>query len=326
MEDISLVSVILPTYNRAKLLPRAISSVLDQTYPYWELIIWDDGSTDNTGEIVRSYHDSRIRYFSGANHGAAYARNRASEVSQGIYMAFLDSDDEWINDKLAIQVDMLNAHINIDVLFGDFIDIQETTREKYRTFEQFANVMKLLDVDWVDDSLFIIKGGLLESITIEDFIATDSVIIRRELLEKIGFFNETLRNLEDFELWWRMGLAGFHFAYINKVCLTRYKPMGSLSSPSILSCENVKKGLDFCLQDALSKGRKDLVPNLKNLYRNAWQNLILLYGSSGNGKEMLNAFFQATKYGFNLGSIRLLLEAILDYKYVGKKRVGIIDL
>jgi glycosyltransferase involved in cell wall biosynthesis len=318
MEGLSLVSVILPTYNRVELLRRAINSVLAQTYPDWELIIWDDGSTDTTGEIVRSYHDERIKYFFDKNHGVAHARNRAIEVSHGKYLAFLDSDDEWVDEKLAVQVDILNTHSQIEVLFSDFMDIIESTQEKYRAFEQYSSVMKLLDVEQVEHNLFIFKGGLLESLTVEDFIATDSVFIRRELLERIGPFNEELRNLEDFELWWRMGLAGLCFAYIDKVYLTRYKPSGSLSSPSISACENVIKGLDLCLQEALSKERKDLVPYLNGFYRNTWQNLIILFGSSRNKKGTLNAFFRSMEYGFNLASIRLLLEAALDRKILRK--------
>ena len=289
-----------------------------QTYPTWELIIWDDGSTDATAEIIRSYNDDRIKYFFDKNHGASYARNKAIEVSQGKYLAFLDSDDEWVDKKLTIQMDILNAHTGIDVLFSDFMNNVESTREKHRMFEEYLRVMKMLDVEQVEHNLFIIKRGLLESLTVEDFIATDTVIIRRELLERTGAFNEELRNLEDFELWWRMGLAGVCFAYINEVYLTRYKPPDSLSSPGILSCENVIKGLDICLQEALSKERKDLVPYLNGFYRNTWQNLIILFGSIKNKKGMLNAFFRSMKYGFNLGSIRLLFEGFLGRKVFRK--------
>lgn len=309
-----LVSVILPTYNRAELLPRAINSVLAQTYPCWELIVWDDGSTDNTEPIVRSYNDKRIRYFSEKNHGVAYARNRAIEVSQGGYLAFLDSDDEWFENKLAAQVEALNTHPQIDMLFSDFMDIIESTQEKYRIFEQYSNVLKLLDVEQVNDGLFVIRAGMPERLAVENFIATDTVMIRRKLFDDVGGFAEELKILEDFELWWRMGLSGVCFAYLNRVYLTRFKPPGSLSSPGILTCENTIKGLDFCLQETLAKGRNDLVFYLNTSYRNAFQNLISLYGSIGNEKGMLNAFFQSMKYGFNLGSIRLLVEVIFGHK------------
>ena len=325
MEGPPLVSVILPTYNRAELLRRAVNSVLAQTYPNWELIIWDDGSTDTTREIVSSYKDDRIKYFFDMNHGVAYARNRAVEVSTGKYLAFLDSDDEWVCEKLSVQVDILNTYSQIEVLFCDFMNIIESTQEKHRTFQQYSSVMKLLNVEQVDDNLVIIKEGLLESLTVEDFIAMASVFIRRELLDRMGSFNEELRNFEDFELWWRLGLAGICFAYINEVYLTRYKPPGDLSSQSILACEGMLKGLDLCLEETLLHGRSELIPYLKSPYRNTWQNLIPLYGSIGDGKGMLNAFFQSIKYGFNLGSIRLLFESVLsqiDYFNRGDKWTG----
>ena len=314
MESSTLVSVILPTYNRAKLLPRAIKSVLAQTYTNWELIVWDDGSTDNTREIINSYNDVRLKYYYDKNHGVSYARNRAINISQGKYLAFLDSDDQWVDEKLSTQVEVMNSHPHIDVLFTDFLNIDIAKKTKYLVFERYLSAMKLLDVERIDDGLFIIKDGFLESLAVENFIATDSVILRRELLERTGCFTEGLRNFEDFELWWRMGLSGVCFAYLSKFYVTRYKPSGSLSSAGILTRENNIMGLDICLQGTLEKGRIDLVPCLKRLYRNAWQNQIPLYGGNGDRKGMLNAFFQTFRYGFNLGSFRLLFVAIISGK------------
>jgi glycosyltransferase involved in cell wall biosynthesis len=312
MESSRLVSVILPTYNQEELLPRAIESVLAQTYSFWEMIVWDDGSTDSTPAIVRSYEDDRIMYFFAENRGASYARNKAIEASSGEYLAFMDSDDEWMDDKLTTQVEILNTFAKIDFLFTDFMNITVSTQEKHRAFERSSHAMKLLNVEKKADDLFVILGGMPESLVIENFVATDSVIIRRELMRRVGPFNESLRNGEDFELWWRMGLAGARFAYINKVFLTRFKPPGSLSGQSILACENTIKGTDLCIQEALSKGRDDLVPFLNRRYRNAWQKLITLYGSSGNRSEMLKAFYQSSTYGLKLGSVRLLLQAIFE--------------
>lgn len=314
MNNTPLVSVILPTYNRAELIPRAIDSVLTQTYANWELIIWDDGSIDDTEKIVRSYNDDRIKYCYEENHGVSYARNKAISISGGEYVAFLDSDDEWVGEKLAVQVEVMNTNSQIDVLFSDYIDIIESIQKKYRTFEQYSNVMKLLELEKVDSSLFVIKRGIPEILSFENFIATDSVIFRRKLLERTGPFLESLQGPEDFELWWRMGIEGACFAFVDKVFLTRFKPEGSLSSPGILSFENVIKGLDICLQKTLSKERGDLVPYLNINYRNTWQNLIPLYAAKGERKKMLNAFIQSLRYGFSLGSFRLLLEAIIGQK------------
>lgn len=105
MNTNELVSVIMPTYNRAYIIRRAIHSVLNQTYTNFELIIIDDGSTDNTAEVVKSFNDSRIIYIKHArNLGIASARNTGIGISQGEYIAFLDSDDEWLPNKLREQL------------------------------------------------------------------------------------------------------------------------------------------------------------------------------------------------------------------------------
>ena len=114
------VSVIIPTYNRAKLLDRAIQSVLNQTYQDFELILVDDGSTDNTREVVSGFADDRIRYIrlNEGTGGCAAPRNLALGVAQGEYIAILDDDDFWVDeDKLRAQVDFLDAHTDY-VLIG----------------------------------------------------------------------------------------------------------------------------------------------------------------------------------------------------------------
>src|SRR5688572_15780741 len=91
----SVVSIVIPTYNRAHLISRAIASVINQTFGEWELIIADDGSTDNTQEVVKGFlHDSRIRYYKKGNSGAAESRNAGVKIASGNYVSFLDSDDE----------------------------------------------------------------------------------------------------------------------------------------------------------------------------------------------------------------------------------------
>src|SRR5687767_4085845 len=95
-----LVSIILPTYNRKHLLTRAIQSVQEQNYTNFELIIVDDGSKDNTWEVIKNFQDSRIHYLRHeANYGAAAARNIGVKASHGNFIAFQDSDDEWLPDK-----------------------------------------------------------------------------------------------------------------------------------------------------------------------------------------------------------------------------------
>lgn len=107
MEDQDLVTVIIPTYNRVNLISSAIESVLNQTYKNWEIIIVDDGSTDNTKEIIQPYLiDARIKYFFINNSGACVARNYGIDLSNGSYLSFLDSDDEYYPRKIELQVEV----------------------------------------------------------------------------------------------------------------------------------------------------------------------------------------------------------------------------
>jgi glycosyltransferase involved in cell wall biosynthesis len=104
-----LVSIIMPTYNRAYILPTSVKSVLNQTYPNWELLVIDDGSTDNTKGIVESFGDSRIRYTYQENQRQAAARNRGLEVAEGKWITFLDSDDEFFPPFLERALQALEA-------------------------------------------------------------------------------------------------------------------------------------------------------------------------------------------------------------------------
>ncbi|MHB1049229.1 MAG: glycosyltransferase family 2 protein [Bacteroidota bacterium] len=114
------VSVILCTYNRAALLPRAISSVLRQTYADWELIIIDDGSTDSTRSVVRKFikDEKRIRYFYQKNKGLAGARNEGMRKAMGDFLTFLDSDDAYHPEHLHRRVLFLQRHADVDFLHG----------------------------------------------------------------------------------------------------------------------------------------------------------------------------------------------------------------
>lgn len=111
MKDYGKVSVIMPAYNHSELTKKAIKSVIDQTYKNWELVVVDDCSSDDTGEAVASFSDPRIRYFRNeSNQGCAYSRNRAIKESSGEWVATLDSDDMWANEKLEKQLKFMCDH------------------------------------------------------------------------------------------------------------------------------------------------------------------------------------------------------------------------
>lgn len=193
-----LVSVIIPTYNRARLLPEAIASVLGQTYPRIEPIIVDDGSTDETPEVLRQYGD-RIRIVRQGNAGPAIARNRGIAVATGEIIAFLDSDDQWMPTKLERQVASLEATgpevvcclCNCSVRFangkaGSTFDIADTMPDRPTGI-------------WLNPAEILLNRFVMFN---------QAVAIRREVLERVGYFDESLRFGEDYELPFRLALEG----------------------------------------------------------------------------------------------------------------------
>ncbi len=182
------VSVIIPTYNRSVVLPMAIDSVLNQTYKDFEIIVVDDGSSDNTREVVAGYasRHAQIRYVWQENKKQAAARNFGIQLAKGEYIAFLDSDDTWMSTKLGQQVVILNQEASVGMVYCN----------------------QLLAVDNGDPGRLRYKQGWLSSGNVfkdllrrRFYCSTQTVLVRRAVLDQVGFFDEHFANaLEDWEL------------------------------------------------------------------------------------------------------------------------------
>jgi len=184
-ENISRVSVIIPTYDRAHLIGKAIQSVLDQTFQDFEILIIDDCSHDNTPEVVRSFEDDRITYIRHHNNrGGSGARNTGLEKSRGSLIAFLDDDNEWFNDKLERQVAVLDAlPSSFGAVYCGAI-LNKGDKEVYFPPAEFRPV----------------EGSILGDLLERSFIDTSAMLVRREAFRKAGFFGEDLPRYQDWEL------------------------------------------------------------------------------------------------------------------------------
>ncbi len=305
-----LVSIILPTYNRAMLLPRAIDSVLAQTYQNWELIIWNDGSTDNTDDVLENFKDKRVNFYQDDNRGKSYALNQGLRLTKGQIVAFLDDDDVWLPEKLGIQVAALQKHPELDMVFGEFENINVTSNLVGFGFDQASAGFAKLLTEKLDENLWLVREGLLKGIGNDNFLAFDSVAITKRMTNRIGTFNEELVGSEDFEYWWRFGLAGGKAAYTKTVLLKRYKYANSLSGRNLIAINNYIKALDFCAEASNKHNSKESIKNLIPAYRNAWQNMITACAMENDKKGMMTAFKQSLKYGFRPSSLRLLVEGL----------------
>jgi glycosyltransferase involved in cell wall biosynthesis len=182
-----VITVVIPTYNRCDFLKAAIDSVLSQTFQDFELIVVDDGSTDNTIDLIRSYGDSLV-YLKHDNQGPSAARNRGIEASRGDLVAFLDSDDRWHPEKLHIQVEAMEEEPRYL--------ISHTGEIWYRNEELLRQKKK-------HEKL---PGYIFERSLSMCMVSMSTVIARRELFDLIGYFDERLPCCEDYDLWLRASL------------------------------------------------------------------------------------------------------------------------
>jgi glycosyltransferase involved in cell wall biosynthesis len=183
-----LVSVVIPTFNRAHILDEAVNSVIAQEYPHWELHIVDDGSTDGTRELVEQYaDDERIHYHWQENAGQATARNQGVSHSRGDYIAFLDSDDRWLPHKLRVQVQCVVDDPGIDVIYGDV--------------ERIDGEGKVLP-DRPKPPRY--SGMIWQHLLVDNFIHLITSMVRSESIKRAGGFDTSFRCADDYNLWLRL--------------------------------------------------------------------------------------------------------------------------
>lgn len=182
------VSVIIPTYNGARTLGRAISSVLNQTYGDFELIIVDDGSTDGTSAVVNAIHGDRVKYIRHrVNKGVSAARNTGINEAKGELIGFLDSDDEWLPNKLQKQVDKFDsASARVGLVYGSFLIVDDKTKAVILHEKATKTGYVYLDQ---------LKANVVGSAT---------PVVRKECFHKVGLFDEDLRVGEDWDMWLRV--------------------------------------------------------------------------------------------------------------------------
>jgi glycosyltransferase involved in cell wall biosynthesis len=208
------VSVVIPTYNRAHLLVRSIQSVLNQSYQDFEIIVVDDGSTDNTEEVIKSFNDERVKYIRHeGNKGNAAARNTGIKVAKGEYVAFQDSDDEWLPKKLEKQVNLLRS-------------LPETFAVVYSGFYKIVDGEKF----YIPSSeIYPREGNIHSSLLKGNFIGTPSILVRKSALLCVGFFDEKLPRLVDWDLVIRLSKK-YQFKLIDEPLFVAYYTNNSLST------------------------------------------------------------------------------------------------
>ena len=182
----SLVSIVTPSYNTGKWIGETIESVLKQTYGNWEMIIVDDCSTDNTDEVVARYSDSRIKYFKNAkNSGAAVSRNKAIKMAKGDYIAFLDSDDLWVPDKLEKQLEfMKDNNYAFTCAYSDCIDEASYPLGEIDTCPKTIGKAGMYAYNWVGCLTAMYYVPIVGLIQIEDIPKRNDYAIWLKVIKK----------------------------------------------------------------------------------------------------------------------------------------------
>jgi glycosyltransferase involved in cell wall biosynthesis len=198
------VSVIIPAYNAIRYLPETLSSVFNQTFSDLEIVIVNDGSTDETERWVKQQTDPRLRVISQENKGASKARNTGILNSEGEYLAFLDSDDLWAPSKLERQVKVLDTYSDTGLVYTWVTSIDEKGVSRGRQYKNFA------------------EGKIWETLVFHNVLECGSTpLVRRSCFEEVGMFDETLTNVEDRDMWLR--IARFYDFKVVKEPLVYYR-------------------------------------------------------------------------------------------------------
>ena len=201
-----LVSIVIPTYNHAKFISKALKSVIDQTYKNWEAIIIDNESVDETCKLINNFNDPRIKYFKITNEGViAKSRNLGIKEAKGDWVAFLDSDDWWTKDKLEVCFSKICK--NTDFIYH---------AHEYVNKSKFFFKKKIIRGRQLKKP--ILNDLLIGTITKGSQISNSSVIVRKNTLIKIGGLNENkiLVGSDDYDTWLRIAQITDQFLYVNK--------------------------------------------------------------------------------------------------------------
>jgi len=200
----------MPVYNTERFLPEAIQSVLDQSFKNFELLIVNDGSPGPVESIVSHFDDPRIILLNQINMGPSASRNHGVKASKGEYIAFLDSDDVWESGKLTRQMELFHSIPHSSIVYSQRSYIDGAGRE----------------VDGYKMTLY--DGHILNNLWIDNFICLSSAVLKREVFDSAGLFDESLRMSEDWEFWLRVALN--HRFVACPDALVRYRLHGSQAS------------------------------------------------------------------------------------------------
>jgi glycosyltransferase involved in cell wall biosynthesis len=259
------VSVIIPTYNSGRLVVEAVQSVLAQTKPPAEIIVVDDGSSDDTRQRLQSYH-RQVRYIYQENGGVSTARNRGIQEACGEVIAFLDADDVWLPRKLEIQLDVLMRESHVGLLGTRKFDWPTANLPVMDGVARPA----LVAIPWSD-------------LVVKNLLVTSTVMVWRRVLDRVGSFDTTLRGPEDYDLWLRVAEVA-EVANL-ELPLTGYRMVpGSLSKQAVSMASGMRRILQKLDERDAWRVRRWL---RRKAYSYCDYSCAYMYGAAGSHRQAL---------------------------------------
>lgn len=301
-----MVSVVIPAYNAALYLADALRSVMAQTYRDYEIIVVNDGSTDTTREVLEEFQPW-IRHLSQANQGPSAARNLGIRAARGTYICFLDADDLWTPDKLQVQVEFLENHPEIGLVFADI--------EEFGTFR--SSCRSVIRESFGSE----VKGGIaipdaFSKLLTTNFIPTPTVMVRSHCLLRSGVFNESLRIVEDRDLWLRIA-AHFQIAWIPQVLCRRRVHDCNLSQNDELALHSRLKVVSALHQECPDQAPASVwKEELSRLYLQLATSLLV----KNRGHEGRQALLHSLHYRIRLRALALFLLSFLGRPVIDSLR------
>ncbi len=260
-------SVVISVFNKEKHISNTLHSVLSQTFEDFEIVILNDGSTDNSESEILSFKDSRIRYYSEKNQGAGAGRNFVIKKAKGDYIALLDADDIWYPYYLEEQNLLINKYSN-EVVFS-------TAQEIIRNNNNFPRNYSIQLKKGESGLLNYFKSSKLDSI-----IHSSSVVIKKDFLIKLGGFNPNIKSGQDTDLWIRIGLEK-NVAFSTRIC-SKYN---FIPNSLFRSTNSISQKIDLTPYEIFEKDNTDLKTFLDlNRYSLALQSKI--WGDHENFKKL----------------------------------------
>lgn len=277
------VSVIIPTYNCAQHITEAVDSVLNQTYKGIQIIVVDDGSTDNTKQVLAPYIEKRlISYLHQENSGPGAARNTGIRAANGEYIAFLDTDDLWYPEKIERQIAILQATCSIGLVFSNMkvsrngTLLEETWMERMKSYDLLVKNQRCIHRPW---------KLLLE----ENFIPTCAVLLKRACIKDVGFFDESLVIGEDWDLWLKIAFL-YDFAFIPN-------PLGLITRDKDVMTYDWEKYFFFELL-VLKKFKNTYIEEIESNRINLNPRFASLYFSLGYYQFSRHNYYEKARFNF----------------------------